>query len=140
MEEQRDEHIVEAIGKSGILIMDGKIIEVGSGLITRCPLAERFAKHVHQITPKAVEENFSNRIAVYEMCTTGLKLEIIDCAVLSSEGAGTVIVTSPELGQGIDGRMSGLGKKFPLPGIIRKIEQAGGIVLDTGTIFASAER
>jgi len=169
MDNQQDEHIIEAIGKSRIVIRDGKIIEVGSALITRCPLAERFAKPVHLITPEAVEENFSNRIKEYGMCTNGrevlgsgefvgfgaselmsagLKLGVIDCAVIASDGAGTVIVTSPELVQGIGGRMSGLVKTSPLKGIIKKIEQAGGIVLDpetaridqqAGTVLAYAE-
>ena len=154
MDDQQDEHIIEAIGKSRILIRDGKIIEVGSAMISSCPLAERFAKPVHLITPKAVEENFSNRIAVYGMCTSereilgsgefvgfgaselmsaGLKLGIIDCAVIASDGAGTVIVRSPELVQGIGGRMSGLVKTSPITGVIRKIEDAGGIVLDPET-------
>ena len=44
MDDPSDEHIIEAIGKSRILIRDGKIIEVGSAMIATCPLAERFAK------------------------------------------------------------------------------------------------
>ncbi len=169
MDDPHDEHIIEAIGKSRIIIRDGKIIEVGSAMIATCPLAERFARPVHLITPEAVKENFSNRIAVYGMCTNerevlgsgefvgfgaselmsaGLKLSIIDCAVIASDGAGTVITRSPELVQGIGGRMSGLVKTSPLPGIIKKIEEAGGIVLDpetaridqpAGTILAFAE-
>jgi putative methanogenesis marker protein 8 len=154
MDGQKDEHIIEAIGKSRIVIRDGKIIEVGNPMITSCPLAERFAKPVHLITPQAVEENFSNRIAVYGMCTNdrevlgsgefvgfgaselicaGLNLGILDCAVLASDGAGTVIVRSPALVQGIGGRMSGLVKTSPLTGVIKKIEDAGGIVLDPVT-------
>ena len=146
MDDKQDEHIIEAIGKSRILIRDGKIVEVGNALISTCPLAERFARPVHLITPEAVEENFSNRISVYGMCTNerevlgsgefvgfgaselmsaGLKLGIIDCAVIASEGAGTVIVGNPELVQGIGGRMSGLVKTSPLSGIIKKIEDAG---------------
>jgi putative methanogenesis marker protein 8 len=169
MDSQQDEHVIEAIGKCRILIRDGKVIEVGSPLIATCPLAERFAKPVHRITPEAVGENFSNRIAAYGMCTNerevlgsgefvgfgasemmsaGLKLGIIDCAVIASDGAGTVIVSSPELVQGIGGRMSGLVRTSPIQGIIQKIEQAGGIVLDpetarmdqpAGTILAFAE-
>ncbi len=46
MDDPSDEHIIEAIGKSRILIRDGKIIEVGSEMIATCPLAERFAKPV----------------------------------------------------------------------------------------------
>jgi len=169
MNDNQDEHIIEAIGKSRIVIRNGEIIEVGNAIITKCPLAERFAKPVHQITPDAVRENFSNRISVFGMCTNarevlgsgefvgfgasemmsaGLKLGILDCAVIASDGAGTVIVRSPELVQGIGGRMSGLVKTSPLPDVIKKIEDAGGLVLDpetaridqpAGTILAFAE-
>jgi len=68
-----------------------------------------------------------------ELISAGLKLGIIDCAVIASDGAGTVIARSPELVQGIGGRMSGLVKTSPLVGIIKKIEEAGGIVLDSKT-------
>jgi putative methanogenesis marker protein 8 len=154
MDDQHDEHIIEAIGKSRIVVRDGKIVEVGSAVITTCPLAERFAIPVHLITPDAVRDNFSNRISAYGMCTNarevlgsgefvgfgaselvsaGLRLGILDCAVIASDGAGTVIVKNPELVQGIGGRMSGLVKTSALPDVIKKIEDAGGIVLDPET-------
>lgn len=169
MNDQHDEHIIEAIGKSRIVIRNGEIIEIADALITTCPLAERFAKPVHLITPEAVRESFSNRISAFGMCTNarevlgsgefvgfgaselisaGLKIGIIDCAVIASDGAGTVIVRSPGLVQGIGGRMSGLVKTSPLPGVINKIEEAGGIVLDpenaridqlAGVVLAFAE-
>jgi len=145
MDDQHDEHIIEAIGKSRIVVRDGKIVEVGSAVITTCPLAERFAIPVHLITPDAVRDNFSNRISAYGMCTNarevlgsgefvgfgaselvsaGLRLGILDCAVIASDGAGTVIVKNPELVQGIGGRMSGLVKTSALPDVIKKIEDA----------------
>ncbi|HVP93639.1 MAG TPA: methanogenesis marker 8 protein [Methanoregulaceae archaeon] len=164
-----DEHIIEAIGKSRIVVRNGKVVEVGPSLIMKCPLAERFAKPVHEITPGAVKENWENRIREIGMCTdqrrvsekgefvgfgaselisAGLRFGLIDSAVIASDGAGTVIVTSPELVQGIGGRMSGLVKTSPLPGVIAKIEEHDGIVLDpvtaridmvAGTVLAYAE-
>ena len=38
-----DEHIIEAIGRSRIVIKNGKVVEVGEALISDCPLAKRFA-------------------------------------------------------------------------------------------------
>lgn len=57
-----------------------------------------------------------------ELISAGLKHGIIDCAVIASDGAGTVIVRSPELVQGIGGRMSGLVKTSPLLGIIKRLK------------------
>jgi putative methanogenesis marker protein 8 len=154
MEDYTDEHVIEAIGKCRIVIRNGKVISVGNPKILRCPLAERFAKPVHEITPGSVKENWENRIRTFGMCTNarevlgkgefvgfgasellsaGLRSGFVDSAVIACDGAGTVIVSSPELVQGIGGRMSGLVKTSPLPGVIEKIEQERGIVLDPRT-------
>jgi len=53
--------------------------------------------------------------------------------VLACDGAGTVIATSPELVQGIGGRMSGLVSTCPYPAVMDRIEKHGGIVLDRKT-------
>jgi putative methanogenesis marker protein 8 len=169
MDSPGDEHIIEAIGKCRIVVRNGEVVEVGPPLITRCPLAERFAKPVKEITPGAVKENWENRISQFGMCTehrqvlgkgefvgfgaselisAGLKFGIIDSAVIASDGAGTVIVASPDLVQGIGGRMSGLVRTTPIPAVIAKIKEHGGIVLDptsarmdqvAGTVLAYTE-
>ena len=169
MDSPGDVHIIEAIGKCRVVVRNGKVVEVGPPLIARCPLAERFAKPVKEITPGAVKENWENRIAQFGMCTerrqvlgkgefvgfgaselisAGLKFGILDCAVIASDGAGTVIVKSPELVQGIGGRMSGLVSTTPIPAVIERIEGHGGLVLDpvsarmdqvAGTVLAYAE-
>ncbi|HTY15512.1 MAG TPA: methanogenesis marker 8 protein [Methanoregulaceae archaeon] len=169
MDSSSDEHIIEAIGKCRIVVRNGEVVEVGPPLIARCPLAERFAKPVKEITPGAVKENWENRIRQFGMCTerrqvlgkgefvgfgaselisAGLKFGIIDRAVIASDGAGTVIVDSPGLVQGIGGRMSGLVRTTPIPAVIARIEEHGGIVLDpasarmdqvAGTVLAYAE-
>jgi putative methanogenesis marker protein 8 len=125
------------------------VVEVGPPLIRECPLAKRFARPVHPITPEAVKENIENRIRSFGMCTVdrqvlssgeyvgfgateiisfGLSAGILDAAVIACEGAGTVIATTPELVQGIGGRMSGLVKTVPIPEVIAAIELNGGIV------------
>jgi hypothetical protein len=43
---QKDEHIIEAIGRCRIVIRDGKVVEVGEAVIKDCPLAQRFAHPV----------------------------------------------------------------------------------------------
>lgn len=65
-----------------------------------------------------------------ELLSFGLRTGLIDAAVLACDGAGTVIVTRPEMAQGIGGRMSGLVKTSPHTLVMDRIEEGGGIVLD----------
>jgi putative methanogenesis marker protein 8 len=151
MAENSDEHIIEAIGRSRIVIRDGKVVEVGEAIIADCPLAKRFAYPIPAITKDAIKANIEHRIQAFGMCTAnrevldsrefvgfgasellsfGLKIGCIDAVVLACDGAGTVVVTKPEMVQGIGGRMSGIVRTSPHPSVIDRIEQDGGIVLD----------
>jgi putative methanogenesis marker protein 8 len=146
-----DEHIIEAIGRSRIVIKNGRVVEVGEALISDCPLAKRFAYPIPDITKDAIKMNIEYRIQAFGMCTEnrevfdtrefvgfgasellsfGLHAGLIDAAVLACDGAGTVIVTKPAMAQGIGGRMSGLVKTSPHKSVMDRIEQGGGIVLD----------
>jgi len=149
MSDDSDEHVIEAIGKCRIVIRNGSVVEVGSPLISECPLARRFAMPVDPITPEAVRKNISHRIKAFGMCTSrrkvlisgdfvgfgaselisyGISAGFFDAAIIACDGAGTVIATTPDLVQGIGGRMSGLVHTSPLPGVIAAIEQNGGMV------------
>ena len=46
---------------------------------------------------------------------------MMDAAVIVCEGCGTVILTKPEMVQGIGGRVSGLVSTTPIPELIEKI-------------------
>jgi putative methanogenesis marker protein 8 len=150
-EDPSDEHIIEAIGKTRVIIRNGRVISVGEPLIKECPLARRFARPVHTISPDEVAENIRYRISSFGMCTPdrqvtmsgefvgfgaselisfGISRGLLDAAVLVCDGAGTVIATNPGLVQGIGGRMSGLVKTTPLPEVIDAIREAGGIVVN----------
>ncbi len=151
MAEERDEHIIEAIGRCRIVIRDGKVVEVGEPAIRTCPLAKKFAYPVSPIEMEKVKTNIEARIKSWGMCTPrrevsdtrefvgfgasevlsfGLKTGTIHAAVIACDGAGTVIVTKPALVQGIGGRMSGLVKTVPYPDVIARIEAEGGVVFD----------
>src|SRR5512138_1577219 len=151
MKKTQDEHIIEAIGKCRVIIRDGKVVEVGEPFIRCCPLAEKFAFPVREIAPEAIRANIEERIKAFGMCTprrevtavgefvgfgaselisSGIRAGLIDAAVLASDGAGTIVVSLPELVQGIGGRMSGLVRTSPIPEVIGKIENLGGRVLD----------
>jgi putative methanogenesis marker protein 8 len=145
------EHIIEAIGRTRVVIRDGRVVEVGTPCITECPLARRFAVPVTDFTPEAIRANIENRIRSFGMCTarrevtderdfvgfgasellsSAIRANLIDAVVLACDGAGTVIAPVPALVQGIGGRMSGLVSTSPLPDVIRRIKSSGGYVID----------
>ncbi|HJK00882.1 MAG TPA: DUF2099 family protein [Methanocorpusculum sp.] len=149
-----DEHIIEAIGMTRVIIHNGNVVETGEPKIRTCPLAKRFANPVDPITSNTVATNITARIQRFGMCTrkrkvldkenfvlfgaselmsTGLRTGVLDAAVIACDGAGTVIVQSPEMIQGIGGRMSWLISTTPYPEVIRRIEDGGGIVIDPHT-------
>ena len=146
-----DEHIIEAIGKCRVVVRNGNVVEVGKPIIKDCPLAKRFAFPVPEITPEAVKANIEHRIRAFGMCTPerevldtrpfvgfgaselisfGIQSGMLDAAVIACDGAGTVVATTPEMVQGIGGRMSGLVSTSPHPAVMDRIEQNGGFVLD----------
>jgi putative methanogenesis marker protein 8 len=151
MTANRDEHIIEAIGRCRVIVRDGKVVEVGKPIIADCPLAKRFAFPVPEITTEAVKANIEHRIRAFGMCTParevldtrpfvgfgaselisfGITAGLLDAAVVACDGAGTVVATTPEMVQGIGGRMSGLVSTSPHISVIERIEQNGGYVLD----------
>ena len=151
MTHHNDEHIIEAIGRSRIVIRDGVIVEIGEARVKECPLAKRFARPVPRITREDVRANIEHRMKAFGMCTPdrdvlgtrefvgfgasellGFAAEngLIDAVVLACDGAGTVIAKDPALIQGIGGRMSGLVSTTPIRKVIRRIEKHGGIVVD----------
>jgi len=151
MHHTEDEHVIEAVGRTRIVIRDGEVAEVGGALISNCPLARRFAIPVDEISPEAIRENIRHRIRSFGMCTPhrevldhrefvgfgasellsfALRERFIDAAVIACDGAGTVVATRPEMVQGIGGRMSGLVRTTPYPAVMDRIEEGGGIVLD----------
>jgi len=151
MTTDEDEHIIEAIGRSRIVIRNGRVVAVGEPRIRDCPLAKRFAYPIQEIGSDSVKANIEHRIKSFGMCTPdrevldnrefvgfgasellsfGLKAGLIDAAVLACDGAGTVVVTKPAMAQGVGGRMSGLFKTSPHQKVIERIENDGGFVLD----------
>ncbi|MGP3666795.1 MAG: methanogenesis marker 8 protein [Candidatus Bathyarchaeota archaeon] len=149
-----DEHVMEALGKTRIVVRDGKVIEVGEPLINFCPLAVRFEEPVKTFSKEEIKRNIEFRIKKFGMLTKnrivvsdeefvpfgaselisfGLKKHMIGGAVIAADCAGTVVTKNPSLVQGLGGRLSGLVKTSPIPEVIKKIEQEEGIVLDKET-------
>ena len=145
-------HIMELLGKTRVVVKDGKVIEVGEPEVEWCPLFAKM-RGIQKITPEEVKKNMEFRISDFGMFTdrrrleledfvgfgasevmmTGLSRGLLDTTVTACEGAGTVISNNPTLVQGIGGRMSGLVETEPIDGIINGITERGGIVLDPST-------
>ncbi len=135
-----DEHVIEALGKARIKIKDGKVVEVGEPLLSYCPIFDKF-RGIKKLDKKSIGENIQFRIDDFGMCTkdrklrmrdylsfgvseiisTAMELGILDATVMVCEGCGTVVVTEPDMAQGIGGRVSGLISTTPIPELIARI-------------------
>jgi putative methanogenesis marker protein 8 len=65
-----------------------------------------------------------------EILSDGMKEGLVDAAVLVCEGAGSVIVTSPQVLQGIGAHMTGLIQTESIAEIQEGLEARGSILLD----------
>jgi putative methanogenesis marker protein 8 len=143
-----DRHVIEALGRTRVVIEDGKVVEVGRPEVEYCPLFAK-VRNIQVITPEVVRENVEFRIKDFGMCTPQRKMRMrdflsfgvsellgmaldrgmLDAAVLVCEGAGTVVVADPDLVQGIGGRVSGIVETSPIDEIIDAVGR--GMVLDS---------
>lgn len=134
------EHIIEAMGLTRITVKDGKVVDVTEPEVEYCPLFDHH-RGIEKLTREVVGKNIQFRIDDFGMCTpqrqlrmkdflsfgiseimcTLLDENVIDSVVMVLEGCGTIIVTEPELVQGIGGRVSGLVKTSPIPELIAEI-------------------
>jgi len=79
---------------------------------------------------RAIEMEIFVGFGASETFMTGLRRGLIDTCVTACDGAGTVITSNPKLAQGMGSRISGLIETTPIPGLIERIQEAGGVVLD----------
>jgi len=153
-----DRHVVEVAGCRAV-IENGTVMMITEPPIASCPFAKRFSSPINPVTSESVKKNIEYRISSFGMCTknrqvlatesmvlfgaselltTALRNGTLEAAVIACDGAGTVIVQTPELVQGIGGRMSGLVSTVPYPEVIKRIEEAGGIVIDKDSATLNA--
>lgn len=146
-------HIMELVGKTRVVVKDGKVVEVGEPEVKWCPLFAKL-RGIQNITPDEVKKNMEFRISDLGMFTekrrlleldtyvafgaseimmSGLRSGFLETTVTACDGAGTVIASDPALVQGIGGRMSGLIETEPIEGTINGIQELGGTVLDPKT-------
>jgi putative methanogenesis marker protein 8 len=148
-----DEHIIEAMGKSKIVIRNGKVVEVGDPKIDYCPLFHKY-RGIKKLDKEVIKENMEFRIKDFGMCTPNREIEmndllsfgvsetvstllddkIIDCVVMVCDGCGTVIVEESQKAQGIGGRVSGYIKTSPILEVIEKVGIENVLDPETATI------
>lgn len=136
----RDYHVIEALGKTKVVIENGEVTSVGEPLVDYCPIFDKIddAKH---LTPEFIKWNIEKRIREFGMCTpqrvvrmkdflsfgiseilrTNFELGLIDCVVGVCDGVGTLLMTDPEIIQGVGGRVSALISTTPIPEVIKKV-------------------
>ncbi|WP_458457083.1 methanogenesis marker 8 protein [Methanobrevibacter sp.] len=146
-------HIIEALGKSRITVENGKVVDVTEPEVEYCPLFDHH-RGIKKLTKEVIAENIQFRIDDFGMCTpdrqlrmkdflnfgisevmcTLLEKDVIDAVVMVLEGCGTVIVTEPELVQGIGGRVSGLVETSPIPELSEKLGEENVLNPETAEI------
>lgn len=134
---KNDEHVIEALGKTRITIKDGKITDIQEPLIEYCPIFGKY-HNMEKITKEEIRKNIEYRIDDFGMCTnkrvlkmddmlsvgiseilrSNLEMGNIDCVVGACEGVGTVLLTDPDIVQGVGGRVSGLVNTTPIKEVI----------------------
>lgn len=146
----KDRHVIECMGMSKVIIEDGKVTVIEGPKITFCPLFKKY-RNIDEITADAVKSNIEFRIGSFGMCSqnrelrmkdflsfgisevlsSALKRNRIDAAVIAADGCGTVVVTDPDIVQGLGGRISGLCETSPIENIIDGVGRNN--VLDPAT-------
>jgi putative methanogenesis marker protein 8 len=143
---------MEILGKTKVVVKDGKVIEVGEPQVNWCPLWNKVSG-IEYITTDTARQNMEQRIKEFGMFTpqrrfdlgvfasfgiseilmTALRRGLIDSTVTVCDGAGTVVTSAPDLVQGMSAQISGLVETEPIPEVIAAIHQMGGYVLDPAT-------
>ena len=143
---------MELQGRTRVVVENGKVVEVGMPMTEYCPIFDK-VRGIKKFTPKTAKENVEFRMKDFGMFTedrelemeifvgfgasetfmTALRRGLLDTTVTVCDGAGTVITSNPKLCQGMGSRISGLTETSPVKGLIKRIEAAGGTVLDPHT-------
>jgi putative methanogenesis marker protein 8 len=142
------EHLIYCCGAC-VRISDKGIEVLTEPTITYCPLHEALYG-TKEITVDTVRKSIEMKIKGFGFCCAQrvfdaenivpygasemmhfwLDKGLMDCAVVVSEGAGTVITDNGKLVQAIGSRLTGIIETSPVKEIIKRIERDGGIVLD----------
>ena len=133
-------HVMECLGRTRVVIEDGKVVEVGEPRVKSCPLFKKY-RGIEEFNHDTIKENIEFRMEKFGMCTENretrmnyflnfgiseimslaLKNKLIDAAVMAADGCGTVILEDPEIVQGLGGRISGIMETEPIAKVINDV-------------------
>ena len=147
-----DLHVVRYFS-SLITILDGKVTKVTKPAISHCPLAgflykglkrsgdlplSRLKEEIKKVIEGKIEQfGFCSKkrllwdggesvpYGASEIIAHGLRNKIIDSSVIVCDGAGTVVVSIPQVVQGIGARMHSVLRTSPIPEVIKRLHQYG---------------
>ena len=110
---------------------------------------------LEKLTPQAVKENIEFRIDAFGYCTKERELELedqfvavglseiistnlangcLDCLVGACDGIGTLLITEPEIVDGVGGRVSALVSTSPIPELMEKVGMENVVNPDTAEL------
>lgn len=111
---------MEALGKSKIIIEDGKVADVSEPVVKYCPL---FKKHrnIEELNCQSIKENIEFRVKDFGMCTENRETKLdyflnfgisevmslavkqgsLDSVVMASDGCGTAVLNDAQIIQGM---------------------------------------
>jgi len=133
-------HVMEALGKSRVVIENGKVVEIGEPAVKYCPLFKKY-RNIDEFNEETIRENIEYRISHFGMCTPSRRVRmndflsfgisellsmaicenIIDAAVIAADGTGTCVISDPEIVQGLGGRISGIIETEPIAPVMDAI-------------------
>lgn len=136
----KDHHVIEALGKTEVVIENGEVISIGNPLVDYCPIFDKI-DNAKELNKDFIKWNIEKRIREFGMCTpdrvvkmpdmmsfgiseilkTNTELGLIDCVVGVCEGVGTLLMSDPEIIQGVGGRVSALVSTTPIMEVIEKV-------------------
>jgi putative methanogenesis marker protein 8 len=144
---------MECLGVSKVIIEDGKATVASGPKIKYCPLFKKY-RDINEITEDIVKSNVEFRIDSFGMCSQNRDIRMkdflsfgiseiissalrhgeIEAAVIAADGCGTVVVTDPEIVQGLGGRISGLCETSPIDNVIEGVGRDNVLDPDTTEI------
>jgi putative methanogenesis marker protein 8 len=148
---------MECMGKTRVVIEDGKVTEVGEPQVRYCPLFKKY-RGIEEITPETVRENVEYRMNAFGMCrddrqvrmkdfisfgvseilSSAIRDGVLDAAVIAADGCGTVVVRDPEIVQGLGGRISGICETSPIGNVIDQVGRDNVLDPQTAAIDMAA--
>ena len=146
--DKADLHITRVMG-AFVVISEGRIIEIDrTSALQYCPLQnllsgksiekyvqEKIVKFGHFTAErKIMRSSIGVPFGTSEMFMYALRKNVLDCAVIVCDGAGTVITSDPEIVQGIGARMNGLFHTTPIPRIQNSLRNKRCILFDNAVI------